>query len=50
MADSRNAYQEAAIAKQRRDKHISATTNEHAAIEGVLEVVFALRSVPRLYS
>jgi hypothetical protein len=42
--------EEAAIARQRRGKHVSAATNQHATIEGVLEAVFSVWSVPRLYS
>lgn len=51
MADIRNAKQEmTVITKQRHVKQVSAATNQHGATEEVLEVVFAMRSVPRLYS
>jgi hypothetical protein len=40
----------AAIARQRRGEHVSATTNERAAVEAPSEAVFSMRSVPRLYS
>jgi hypothetical protein len=37
------------IAKQRRGKHFSAATNQHATIEELLETVFSMLSMPRLY-
>jgi hypothetical protein len=41
---------DAAIARQRSGKHFSATTNKPATIEESLEVVFSMRSSPRLYN
>jgi hypothetical protein len=42
--------EEAAIARQRRCKHISAANIQHAIVDELLEAVFSVRSVPRLYS
>jgi hypothetical protein len=39
---------DAAIARQRRGKHVFAATNKHAAIEELLETTFLVRSVPGL--
>jgi hypothetical protein len=33
---------EAAITRQRRVKHVSAATNQHAAIEELLEAMFSV--------
>jgi hypothetical protein len=38
------------VAGQRLDKHLSAATDTHATIEELLDTVFSMRSVPRLYS
>jgi hypothetical protein len=40
---------DAAIAMQRCGKHISAAVNEYATVEELLEAVFSMQSVPRLY-
>jgi hypothetical protein len=37
-----------AVVRQRQGKHVSAATNQHATIEELLEVVFSMRSAPRL--
>jgi hypothetical protein len=42
--------EEAAIARQRSVKQVSAATNQHLPIEEVLEAVFCMQSTPRLYS
>jgi hypothetical protein len=42
--------EEAAIARQRRVKHVSAAMNQHPAIEELLEAVFSVWSTPRPYS
>jgi hypothetical protein len=42
--------EEAPIFRQWHSKHISAATIEHATIEELLEVVFSVQSMPRLYS
>jgi hypothetical protein len=39
-----------AIARQRHDKHMSVVMSKYATIEELLEMMFSLRSVPRLYS
>jgi hypothetical protein len=39
-----------ADARQQRGKHASKVMNTHATIEELLEVVFSVPSVPRLYS
>jgi hypothetical protein len=36
-------------ARQRHSKHVSAVTNNNIATEDLLEDVFSMRSVPRLY-
>jgi hypothetical protein len=41
--------EETAVARKLHGKHISSVTNTHATIEELLEAVFSLRSVPRLY-
>jgi hypothetical protein len=41
---------DAAIARQRRGKHVYAATNQQATIEDLLEAAFSMRSMPRLYS
>jgi hypothetical protein len=41
---------EVAIAKQWHGKHVSTAVNQHATIEELLEAVFSMQSVPRLYS
>jgi hypothetical protein len=38
------------IARQQHGKHVSAAKNQHSTIEELLEVVFSVWSVPRLYS
>jgi hypothetical protein len=35
---------------ERSGKHVSAATNQHATKEELLEAVFSIRSVPRIYS
>jgi hypothetical protein len=40
---------QAAGTRQRRGKHVSAVTNQHATVDEVLEVVFYMWSVPRPY-
>jgi hypothetical protein len=42
--------EDAAVDRQRRGKHISATKNKHATIEELFEAVFSMRPLPRLYS
>jgi hypothetical protein len=42
--------EEAAIARQRRHKRVSTSTNKHATVEELLEMVFSIWSVLRLYS
>jgi ribosome-interacting GTPase 1 len=42
--------EETAVAMQRMGKHASAATNQHAAIEELLEMVFYMQSVERLYT
>jgi hypothetical protein len=50
-AERRNSgTKEAAIARQQRGKHISATTNQHETVEELFESVFSVWSAPRLYS
>jgi ribosome-interacting GTPase 1 len=39
-----------AVARQRSHKYISASTHKHATIEELLDAVFSLRSVTRLYN
>jgi hypothetical protein len=41
---------EADLVRQRLDKHVSEATDTHATTEELLEVVFSVRSVLRLYS
>jgi GTP1/Obg family GTP-binding protein len=41
---------EAAIARQQHGKLISAAKNQHAMMEVLLEVVFSMLSLPRLYT
>jgi hypothetical protein len=36
------------IARQRHGKHVSEVSNNHATTKELLEVVFSMRSVPRL--
>jgi hypothetical protein len=38
------------VARQRRDKHVSAATNTHATTEELLEAMFSMQSVSMLYS
>jgi hypothetical protein len=42
--------EKAAVARQRRGKHISAATNKHATTDELMEVAFSIPSLPRLYS
>jgi hypothetical protein len=42
--------EEAAVARQRRLKQVSSATNKHATTEELLEAVFSIPSLPRLYS
>jgi hypothetical protein len=39
-----------AIASQQRGKQVSAATNKHTTIEELLEVVFSMRPILRLYN
>jgi hypothetical protein len=39
-----------AIDRQRYGKHMSAATNKHVTLQEMLEVMFAMRFVPRLCS
>jgi hypothetical protein len=39
-----------AVARQRLRKHVSPATHKQATIGELLEAVFSLRSVPRLYN
>jgi hypothetical protein len=39
-----------AIARQWHDKHVSAATNKRAAVEELLEVVFSMWYMLRLYN
>jgi hypothetical protein len=41
---------DAAIARQRRSKHVSSLTAAQATIKELLETMFSKRSVPRLYN
>jgi hypothetical protein len=45
IADPENT----SVAYQWHGKHFSAVANNHAATEELLEAVFSMRSVPRLY-
>jgi ribosome-interacting GTPase 1 len=40
---------EAVIARQQHGKHIPVATNQHATMEVLLEVVFSMLSLRRLY-
>jgi hypothetical protein len=42
--------EEEAIARQLRGKHVSASTNQHATIEELLEAMYSSWSAPRLHS
>jgi hypothetical protein len=42
MAERNSVTEEAAIARQWLSRHISAATNQHAAIAELLEVVFSV--------
>jgi hypothetical protein len=42
--------EETAVARQRLDKHLAAAVDMHAAIEELLEAVFSVWSVLKLYS
>jgi hypothetical protein len=42
--------EETAVAMELQRKHVSAVTNTHATIEGLLEAVFIVQSAPRLYN
>jgi hypothetical protein len=46
MYESRNSKRRQAI---RYGRHASAVTNNHATTEELLEVMFSMRSLPRLY-
>jgi hypothetical protein len=39
----------AAVAMQRRGKHVSATMNQHSTIEELLETMLSTRSIPTVY-
>jgi ribosome-interacting GTPase 1 len=41
--------EEVALVRQRRSKNVSAATNKHATIHKLLEAMFSVRSLPRLY-
>jgi hypothetical protein len=45
-----NGKKEIAIAKQQRSKHIPTTINKYAITEELLEAVFSIQSMTRLYS
>jgi hypothetical protein len=50
MAERQNSGKtEAAIAMQGHGKHISVAMNKHTATDKSFEMVFSMRSVPRLY-
>jgi hypothetical protein len=40
---------EMAFARQQLDKHMSTVTDTHAAVEELLEIMFSVWSLPRLY-
>jgi hypothetical protein len=40
---------DAAISRQWNDEHVSAAKNQHATIAELLEAVFSMQSLPRLY-
>jgi hypothetical protein len=40
---------EIAIARKHLGKHVSATTNKHAAVEEIFESLISMHSVPKLY-
>jgi hypothetical protein len=42
--------EEMAVARQWLDKHVSAATDMHATIEELLETMFSMQSILRLYS
>jgi ribosome-interacting GTPase 1 len=42
--------EEMAVARQRHFKYLFAAANKHAAIEKLLEAVFSVSPVPRLYN
>jgi hypothetical protein len=42
--------EETAIARQRHGKHVSVAVDMHATVEELLEAVFSMWSVPRLYN
>jgi hypothetical protein len=47
---SRNSRpRKTSTARQRHSKHVSAVMCNHAKTEELLEAVFSMRSVPRLY-
>jgi hypothetical protein len=39
-----------ATARQRHDKHVSATKNQHATIQELLEASISMQSVQKIYS
>jgi hypothetical protein len=41
--------EETAVARQRRDRHLSAATDTHTTLEKLLEAMFSVWYVPRLY-
>jgi hypothetical protein len=43
------APENTSITRERNSKHVSAVTNNHAKTEELLEAVFSMLSVPRLY-
>jgi hypothetical protein len=51
MAESQTSLtRKATIARQGHDKHVSIAINQHATMEELLEVVFSVWSMLRLYS
>jgi hypothetical protein len=44
------APEETAVARQRLDKHLAAALDMHATIEELLEALFSVWFVPKLYS
>jgi hypothetical protein len=42
--------EKAAVARQRRGKHVPAVTNKHKITDELMDVEFSARSLPRLYS
>jgi hypothetical protein len=49
-AESRNSGKnKVAIARKRRGEHMTAATNKHSKIEELLDTLFSMRFMPKLY-